>query len=158
MLGTGKGQSTSRARTIARRHHQMEPTPVINSFRSHLHRRHPVRQDNIRSLVAPGPSASPTETTVTYMSKTLHFISFFDFTINPQQRNVLMFTVRNEVAKVMFLHLSIILFTGEGCYPSMHCRWYPSMPCSRSSGGFWSWGVSALGGACSRGMAARWGM
>ena len=22
---------------------------------------------------------------------------------------------------------------GEGvCYPSMHCRWYPSMPCSRS--------------------------
>ena len=22
-----------------------------------------------------------------------------------------------------------------GCYPSMHCRWYPSMPCSRSPGG-----------------------
>ena len=21
------------------------------------------------------------------------------------------------------------------CYPSMHCRWYPSMPCSRSPGG-----------------------
>ena len=21
-----------------------------------------------------------------------------------------------------------------GCYPSMHCRWYPSMPCSRSGG------------------------
>ena len=23
---------------------------------------------------------------------------------------------------------------GGGCYPSMHCRWYPSMPCSRSPG------------------------
>ena len=36
--------------------------------------------------------------------------------------------------KVMFLHVCVILFTG-GCYPSMHCRWYPSMPCSRSPGG-----------------------
>ena len=33
--------------------------------------------------------------------------------------------------KVLFLHMSVILFTG-GWYPSMHCRWYPSMPCSRS--------------------------
>ena len=43
----------------------------------------------------------------------------------------------------MFLHVSVILFTWEGWYPSMpcsrsggwypsmHCRWYPSMPCSR---------------------------
>ena len=37
----------------------------------------------------------------------------------------------NEVwGKVIFLHLSVILFIG-GWYPSMHCRWYPSMPCSR---------------------------
>ena len=36
--------------------------------------------------------------------------------------------------KVMFLQVSVILSTG-GCYPSMHCRWYPSMPCSRSPGG-----------------------
>ena len=28
----------------------------------------------------------------------------------------------------MFLHVSVILFTG-GWYPIMHCRWYPSMPC-----------------------------
>ena len=36
----------------------------------------------------------------------------------------------------MFLLVSVILFTGDGvCYPSMHCRWYPSMPCSRSQGG-----------------------
>ena len=27
--------------------------------------------------------------------------------------------------------LSVILFTGGVCYPSMYCRWYPSMPCSR---------------------------
>ena len=40
----------------------------------------------------------------------------------------------------MFLHVSVILFTGKGypsmyCrrYPSMSCRWYPSMSCSRSS-------------------------
>ena len=32
--------------------------------------------------------------------------------------------------KVMFLHVSVILFTGSGgWYPSMLCRWYPSMPC-----------------------------
>ena len=31
--------------------------------------------------------------------------------------------------------LSVILFTGGGCYPSMPCRWYPIMPCSRSPGG-----------------------
>ena len=37
--------------------------------------------------------------------------------------------------KVIFLHLFLILFTGVcggGCgvgYPSIHCRWYPSMPC-----------------------------
>ena len=37
----------------------------------------------------------------------------------------------------MFLHLSVILSTGVGCYLSMHCRWYPSMPCSRSPGGVW---------------------
>ena len=24
---------------------------------------------------------------------------------------------------------------GGGCYPSMHCWWYPSMPCSRSAVG-----------------------
>ena len=57
-------------------------------------------------------------------------------------------------AKVMFLQACVILFTGGGCipaciaggnpaclaaglqwggvYPSMHCRRYPSMPCSRS--------------------------
>ena len=49
-------------------------------------------------------------------------------------------TARNEVgAKLCFLHMSVILFTGgKGWYPSMHCRWYPRMPCSRSrGGGFW---------------------
>ena len=35
----------------------------------------------------------------------------------------------------MFLHVSVILFTGGGWYPSMHFGWYPSMPCSRSRGG-----------------------
>ena len=40
---------------------------------------------------------------------------------------------QTKIAKVMFLHVSVILFTGGG-YPSMPCRWYPSMPC-RSSGG-----------------------
>ena len=39
----------------------------------------------------------------------------------------------NEVwGKVIFLHLSVILFTG-GSYHSMPCRWYPSMSC-RSGG------------------------
>ena len=42
------------------------------------------------------------------------------------------FTGRNEVvAKVMFLLVSVVLLGGGGggCYPSMYCRWYPSMPC-----------------------------
>ena len=42
-------------------------------------------------------------------------------------------TVRNKVAKVMFLQVCVCP-QGGGCYPSMHCRWYPSMPCSRSPG------------------------
>ena len=41
---------------------------------------------------------------------------------------------QTKFAKVMFLHVSVILSTG-GCYLSIHCRWYPSMPCSRSPGG-----------------------
>ena len=43
--------------------------PVINSIRSPLHQERPARQDDIRSPVAPCPSASPTETTVTYEMK-----------------------------------------------------------------------------------------
>ena len=35
----------------------------------------------------------------------------------------------------MFLHVCLSTGGGGGCYPSMHCRWYPSMPCSRSPGG-----------------------
>ena len=35
----------------------------------------------------------------------------------------------------VFLLVSVILLMGGGFYPSMHCRWYPSMPCSRSVGG-----------------------
>ena len=40
----------------------------------------------------------------------------------------------NEVwGKVICLQVCVCP-QGE-CYPSMHCRWYPSMPCSRSPGG-----------------------
>ena len=46
------------------------------------------------------------------------------------------FTIRNEVAKVMFLQVSVCpLGGGGGWYPIMPCRWYPSMPCSKSPGG-----------------------
>ena len=72
-------------------------------------------------------------------------------------RTSLIITVRKEVAKViMFLHLSVILFGGGVCYPSMHCRWYPSMPCSRGacSGGCLLRGVPASGGACFGGVPA----
>ena len=54
----------------------------------------------------------------------------------------------------------MILYTRGGCYPSMHWRWYPSMPCSRSPGGGGGGACSqrgpapgevpALGGACSK--------
>ena len=69
-------------------------------------------------------------------------------------------TVRNEVAKVMFLQVSVCSQWGGGgipaylaggipggWYPSMHCRWYPSMPCNRSPGrSAPGGGVSAPGG------------
>ena len=32
-----------------------------------------------------------------------------------------------------------------GCYPSMHCRWYNSMPYNRSPGGGLVWGVWSSG-------------
>ena len=32
---------------------------------------------------------------------------------------------KRSLGQVIFLHLFVILFTG-GCYPSMHCRWYPA--------------------------------
>ena len=34
-----------------------------------------------------------------------------------------------------YVFTGVCLSTGGGCYPSMHCRWYRSMPCSRSRGG-----------------------
>ena len=58
-----------------------------------------------------------------YRTLPLPFYHFLQYLLPPA----------NEVwGKVIFLHLSVILFTG-GWYPSMHCRWYPSMPCS------WGW-------------------
>ena len=71
----------------------------------------------------------------------------------------------NEVwGKVILSHLFVILFTG-GCYPSMHCRWYLSMPCSRGavlssmlcSGGPARRGLPGLGGAWSGGCLV-WGV
>ena len=64
------------------------------------------------------------------------------------------YRLQRSWGKVMFLHVSVILFTrgvvsqhalqvvsqhtlqqvSRGWYPSMPCRWYPSMPCSRSRG------------------------
>ena len=68
--------------------------------------------------------------------------------------NVIIFTVRNEIAKVMFLQVCV---RPRGGVVSQHALqvvsqhalqqvwggwWYPSMPCSRSRGG----GVPAPGG------------
>ena len=71
--------------------------------------------------------------------------------------NVLFYRPQRSWGKVMFLHVCVILFTGGWCYPSMHCRWYPSMPCSRSPGrGACSWGGSApKGGSAPGGSAPR---
>ena len=40
---------------------------------------------------------------------------------------------QTKFAKVMFLHVSVCPW-GGWWYPGMHCRWYLSMPCSRSPG------------------------
>ena len=47
-------------------------------------------------------------------------------------------TARNETgARLCFYTclLSVILFTGGGWYPSMHCRWYPSFAAGLGRGG-----------------------
>ena len=67
-----------------------------------------------------------------------------------QSCSLLYYRPQRSWGKVMFLHVCVILFTG-GCYPSMHCRWYPSMPCSRSQGGSAAGGVSSRGSAPWRG-------
>ena len=36
-----------------------------------------------------------------------------------------------------FTHVCHSVRGWGGCYSSMHCRWYPSMPCSRSPGGWY---------------------
>ena len=55
--------------------------------------------------------------------------------------------VRNEVAKVIFLHVSVILFTGGVCYPSMPCsRGVPAL-----GGVPAQWGCLLPDGVCSRG-------
>ena len=59
-----------------------------------------------------------------------------------------MFTVRNEVAKVMFLQVSVILLTGGGVGGAW--SWWGGC---LVPGGAWSWG-----GAWSRGGAWSWGL
>ena len=56
------------------------------------------------------------------------------FTLNEPKReceyqSLVLVTVRNEVAKVMFLHLSVILFTGGGLSASVHVGMPPPGPC-----------------------------
>ena len=84
--------------------------------------------------------------------------------------HMVLITVRNEVVKVMFLQVrvypqevSIPACLADGipaclvaglwgvCYPSMHCRWHPSMPYNRSPGGV----VPGLGVSAPRGLV--WG-
>ena len=77
-----------------------------------------------------------------------------------ERNGFIFFTVRNEVAKVMFLHVSVILSTGEGAIPACIADGIPAClaagevpgpggPYSR--GGAWSregllWGCLVLGG------------
>ena len=57
----------------------------------------------------------------------MHYITFLS--------NFVYYRPQRSWGKVMFPHMSVILFMGGGWwYPSIHCRWYPSMPCSRSQG------------------------
>ena len=46
----------------------------------------------------------------------------------------------------VFTRVCHSVVTEGGCYPSMHCRWYPSMPCSRRGACSCSGGAPAPGG------------
>ena len=70
-------------------------------------------------------------------------------------------TVRNEVAKVMFLHVSVILFTGGGVL-SQHALQVVSQHALQQGGLLWGGclfqGGSAPGGVCSQGVPALGGL
>ena len=84
------------------------------------------------------------------------------FSLSCREASYAIITLRNEIAKVMFLHVSVSHSVHGGCYPSIHCRWYPSMPFSRGCGipACIAGGIPAclaeggclLQGVCSRGM------
>ena len=57
----------------------------------------------------------------------------------------ILITARNEVAARLCFYTCLWFYSQGVWYPSMHCRWYPIMPCSRSPGG--SPGPH-LGGGC----------
>ena len=88
---------------------------------------------------------------------TLHYVALFNFLQTEGVPKEYLFTVRNEVAKVMFLQVCVCP-EGRGWYPSMPCRWCRSMPCSRSPGEcLLRRGYACSGGACSGGGACSQG-
>ena len=58
----------------------------------------------------------------------------------------LIFTVRKEVGVRLCFYRCLWFCSQRGWYPSIHCRWYLSMPCSRSPGGGEEWYPSMLAG------------
>ena len=44
-------------------------------------------------------------------------------------------TVRKRSLRRLYFYTCLSFCPRGGRYPSMHCRWFPSMPCSRSRGG-----------------------
>ena len=70
-----------------------------------------------------------------------------------QSCGVFIFPANEVWGKVLFSQACVQNADNGVAIPALHCRWYPSMPCSRVSwGGTWSQGVWLLGGAWFKGV------
>ena len=65
-----------------------------------------------------------------------HGISILDLVQKwPKKNSALFLPPATKLGQsYVFTRVCDSVHRGRGCYPSMHCRWYPIMPCSRSPG------------------------
>ena len=71
-------------------------------------------------------------------SSFVQFIAFLQLLMKINWILLLLLLPANKVCEgYVFTRVCLSTRGGLGWYPSMHCRWYPIMPCSRSTGGWY---------------------
>ena len=74
--------------------------------------------------------------TWTFMNRSIHLTNtmFSYLCLYYEKGTFLVFTARKRSLRRLCFYRCMSVHKGV-CYPSMHCIWYPSMPCSRSPWG-----------------------